>query len=208
MTIPDSGSTETAARPMPSWVVPVVIAGFVVGVAGLGVGIYAVATMPDKTSGPRGPAGTAGARGDQGPQGIAGVAGSAGPVGPAGPAGAPGTLASTSVVGGAVVTSPANPPVGTVLEAKTSCPTGSVLVSGSAQVSAPGVVADRNVQLRLSIPLTSNVWETVGIVTAPLGPGIAMSMKPYVMCGVPARPAPAKATSTTTTTTASTSPTT
>src|ERR1700727_2947963 len=115
MTIPDTGSTETATRPMPSWVVPVVVAAFVVGVAGLGVGIYAVATMPAKTSGPRGPAGPAGAQGDQGPQGIAGVAGSPGPPGPAG---APGTIASTSVVGGTVVASPANPPVGTVLEAK------------------------------------------------------------------------------------------
>jgi hypothetical protein len=200
VTIPDAGSSENETRPMPSWVVPVVIAALVVGVAGLGVGIYAVATMPGKTSGPRGPAGPAGERGEQGPQGAPGVDGPAGVAGPEGPAGAAGTLASTSVVAGSTVTSPPNPAVGTVLAAKTSCPVGSLLLTGSAQVTAPGVIADRNVQLRSSIPLTSSVWETVAIVTAPLGPGVVMSMKPYVVCGVAARPAPAKATTTTTST--------
>ena len=45
------------------WVAPVVIAALVVGLAGLGVGAYAVATTPAKTSGPQGPAGPAGATG-------------------------------------------------------------------------------------------------------------------------------------------------
>jgi hypothetical protein len=94
-----------------------------------------------------------------------------------------------------------NPATGTVLVAKTSCPAGSLLLTGSAQVTAPGVIADRNVQLRTSIPLSANVWETVAIVTAPLGQGVAMGMKPYVVCGTPARAVPARTTTTTTTTT-------
>jgi hypothetical protein len=106
-------------------------------------------------------------------------------------------------VAGLTLTSAPNPPVGTVLVAMTACPTGKILMSGSAQVSAPGVVADRNVGLRSSIPLNADTWETVAIVTAPLGPGIAMSMKPYVVCGVPSRPA-----APTTTTTSTTAPTT
>jgi len=172
----------------------------VVGLAGLGVGIYAVAKMPAKTSGPRGPVGRAGAAGTQGPQGVPGPTGAAGPPGPSGPAG---TIASASVVAGLTLTSAPNPPVGTVLVAMTACPLGKILMSGSAQVSAPGVVADRNVGLRLSIPLNASTWETVGIVTAPLGPGIAMSMKPYVVCGVASPPA-----APTTTTTSTTAPTT
>ncbi len=178
---------------MPGWLVPVVVASLIVGLGGLGVGIYAVATTPAKTSGPRGPAGATGATGAQGPQGIAG------PAGAAGPTGAPGTVASASVVGGTTMTSAPNPPVGTVLVAQTACPIGKILMSGSAQVTAPGI-ADRNVVLRSSIPLTGNLWQTVAMVTAPLGAGLSMSMKPYVLCGV----APARASTTTTTTTATT----
>jgi hypothetical protein len=205
VSIPPSGSETlenvTPTRPPSGWVAPLVLAALVVGLAGLGVGLYAVATTPAATSGPRGPAGPAGAKGDTGLQGVSGVTGAAGPTGPAGPSG---TMASTLIVGAATMTSAPNPPVGAVLVAQTSCPKGDILVSGTAQVSAPGVVADRNVQLRLSIPLTADVWESVAIVTAPLGPGIAMSIKPYVVCGVPSRPAA----STTTTTTAPTVPTT
>ena len=173
------------------------MASLIVGLGGLGVGIFAVATMPAKTSGPRGPAGATGATGAQGPQGAAGPAGSAGP---AGPTGAPGTVASASVVWGPTLTSAPNPPVGTVLVAQTACPAGKVLVSGSAQVTAPGL-ADRNVVLRSSFPLTGNLWQTVAMVTAPLGAGLSMSMKPYVLCGVASVRVPAKSTTTTTTTT-------
>ncbi len=191
--------------PHRAWVVPVVVAAAVVGLAGLGVGLYALVTMPGETSGPRGPAGPTGppgAKGDQGPQGVIGAVGPAGATGPTGPVG---TLATTSIVGGATLATGPNPATGTVLVAKTSCPAGNLLLTGSAQVTAPGVIADRNVQLRTSIPLAANVWETVAIVTAPLGPGVAMSMKPYVVCGTPARSVPPK---TTTTTTASPVPTT
>jgi hypothetical protein len=78
----------------------------------------------------------------------------------------------------------------------TACPIGKILMSGSAQVSAPGVVADRSVGLRSSIPLNATTWETVGIVEAPLGLGVAMSMKPFVVCGVPSRSAAGTTTTT------------
>ena len=86
-----------------------------------------------------------------------------------------------------------NPQVGTALLARTSCPTGKIVLSGSAHVSAPGVIPDRNVDLRSSFPLTATVWHTVAIVTGPMGAGVSMSMKPYVVCGV----APPAASSTT-----------
>jgi hypothetical protein len=108
-------------------------------------------------------------------------------------------------VAGATVTSAPNPPVGTVLVAKTSCPFGTILLTGSAQVTATGVIADRNVQLRESLPLAPNIWQTVALVTASLGQGMAMSMKPYVVCGVQSKPA-ATPKATTTTTASSTVP--
>ena len=94
LSIPES--TEAPARAgttgqMPSWLVPVVVASLVVGLGGLGVGIYAVATTPGETSGPPGPAGATGATGAQGPQGVAGPAGAPGLTGPTGPMGASGT---------------------------------------------------------------------------------------------------------------------
>ena len=71
------------------------------------------------------------------------------------------------------MTSAPNPPVGAVLVAQTACPAGKVLLSGSAQVLAPGL-ADRNVVLRASFPLNGNSWQTVAMVTdrsrAPLAP--------------------------------------
>ena len=45
---------------------PVVIGALVVGLAGLGVGIYAVVKIPAMTSGPTGAAGTTGKQGVQG----------------------------------------------------------------------------------------------------------------------------------------------
>ncbi len=184
--------TPTSASKERKWVVPVLIAAVVVGLAGLGVGIYAVATMPAKTSGPPGPVGPTGATGAQGPRG------DPGPAGPSGPAG---TIASTSVVAGKKLISAPDPPVGTVLAARTACPTGKILMSGGAQVSAPGSVPNRNVELRSSLPVTPDIWETVGLVTGPLGAGVSMSISPYVICGEASSP-------TTTTTTTPTTPTT
>lgn len=185
----DAGSNAVAPGASRQWVMPVVIASLVVGLSGLGVGIYALATMPAKTSGPRGPAGPVGPVGATGKQGQQGPAGATGLEGPAG------TIASTTIVSALTQTSAPNPPVGTVLVAKTSCPVGRILVSGTAQVTANSVVADRNVQLRTSVPLSADVWETVAIVAAPLGPGISMSIKPYIVCGIAAQ-APASTTTT------------
>jgi len=189
MSTPQAGS-EAVAGPGPTpankqstWVVPVVIVALVVGLAGLGVGIYAVAKMPAKTSGPQG---LTGPPGPPGAEGKAGAPGATGPKGDPGPAGPAGTIAATSIFAATTLTSAPDPPVGTVLVAKTACPTtGEVLLSGGAQVSAPGVVPDRNVELRSSFPLTAKEWQTVAIVTGSLGAGVSMSMKPYVVCGVP-----------------------
>jgi hypothetical protein len=183
----ESSGPQQATPVLPStkksgWVVPMVIAALVVGLAGLGVGIYAVVATPAKTSGPPGPVGPQGPAGAEGKQGTPGAAGAKGDPGPAGP---PGTIAATSISSGTVLTSAPDPPVGTVLVAKTTCPNGKILLSGGAQVSAPGVVPDRNVDLRSSFPLTTTEWQTVAIVTGPLGAGVSMSMKPYVVCGMP-----------------------
>ena len=171
------------------WVVPAVIIAFVIGTAGLGVGAYAVATTPAKTSGPQGPTGAAGAEGPQGAKG------DAGPAGPAGPAG---TLAAASVLSGTALKSGPNPAVGTVLVAKTTCPAGKILLNGGAQVTAPGLQADRNVMLRSSFPVNSAKWQTVAIVTGPLGAGVVMTMTPYVVCGEPTPTSSSTTTSTST----------
>ncbi len=182
---PDNGSV------LPKWVVPVVLVAFVIGAAGLGVGAYAVATTPTKTSGPQGPTGATGATGPRGAKGN---------VGPAGPAGPSGTVAAASMISSTALRSAPNPAVGTVLVAKTSCPAGKVLLSGGAQVTAPGLQADRDVMLRSSFPLNATKWQTVAIVTGPLGAGVVMTMRPYVLCGEPTPSASSSMTTTTSTT--------
>jgi hypothetical protein len=176
------------------WVAPVVIVSLVVGLAGLGVGAYAVATTPAKTSGPQGPVGKTGATGPQGQQGLPGEKGEPGPAG---------ALAATSIVASTALKSIPDPAVGTVLVAKTSCPAGKILLSGGAQVSAPGLEADRNVELRSSFPFSTTQWQTVAIVTGSLGAGVVMTMKPYVVCGE-ATPATTSTTPSSTTTTSTT----
>ena len=160
---------------IPKWITPVVIGASVLSLAGAGMAAYAVATKPATASGPQGP------QGEQGPPGPQGAQGLQGPEGKQGPAG----LAHTTVFRAPSVTTVADPPVGAVLEAKTTVPAGNVLLSGGAQVSAPGTIADRNVALRESFPLNDTTWETVAIVTGPLGPGVKMTLTPYVMYGVP-----------------------
>ena len=162
------GPVPPEYRPAPRWVVPLALIAALLGIAGLAVGGYALATQPAKVSGPVGPMGP---QGQRGPQGVAGKPGPAG------------TVASTSVVRGSSKSTPPDPQPGTVLDAQTSCPSGSILVSGGAQVSAPGVTADRNVTLRASFPLNATTWESVALVTGSLGPGASMTMTPYVVCG-------------------------
>jgi hypothetical protein len=174
---PPSGRQEGT----PKWMAPVAIGALVLGLVGLGVGAYALATMPAKTSGPRGPAGPEGAQGLQGPPGLAGAQG------PAGPAG---TVADTTIVSAPALASAANAPAGTLLPAVTSCPSGHVLLSGGAQVSASPASADNNVGLQSSFPLDKTHWQTVAVVTHTLGAGVTMTMKPFVVCGVPATTTP------------------
>jgi hypothetical protein len=171
------GASNTAVRPHRNsslWLA--MAASAAIGLAGLGVGVDALQSAP--ASGPIGARGPAGTQGAVGPQGIQGV------VGKEGPAGSPGTIAATTVVSSTALVSAPNPPVGTVLVATTSCPIGEALLGGGAQLSASGA-SDRNVELRSSFPLTTKTWQTVGLVTASLGSGHSMTMKPYVLCGKP-----------------------
>lgn len=155
----------------PSWTSGVVILALLLALAGIGVGVYALATRPAPVSGPAG---------QQGAQGLNGLQGPRGKQGPSG------TIGSTSITRGTSKVSAPNPDPGTVLEATTSCQTGQILLGGGAQVSAPGVAADRNVTLRSSFPLNNATWETVALVTGQLGDGTSMTMTPYVLCGQPA----------------------
>ena len=169
------------------WVTPLVIGSLIVGLAGLGVGTYAVATMPAEASGPQGPAGAQGLTGPQGWPGRAGVKGRD----------RPGRLGGRYV--DRCQCSPAirrRPCDRHRARGETACPAEKVLLSGGAQVSAPGVLADRNVELRSSFPYNKTQWQTVAIVTGRLGAGVEMTMQPYVVCGEGAT----TGTSTTTTT--------
>lgn len=171
-------------RSAPSWTVPVVVVALVLALAGLGVAVYTLAKQPAKVTGPKG---------STGPQGLQGPAGPQGPQGARGPGG---TLAGTDVTRGPSKLSAPNPPVGAVVQAQASCPAGQVLLSGGAQVTASGTVADRNVTLRSSFPLNSTTWETVGLVTGPLGQDVTMNVTPYVMCGVSSTTTPSSTTTT------------
>jgi hypothetical protein len=175
----DPVSTK-ARQTLPRWTVPTVVASLVIALGGLGTAAYAVATTPAKNSGPTG---ATGAAGSIGPTGAQGAAGPPGPTGPAGAAGAAGTITSASIVSGTTVESAADAPAGTFVIAKTSCPAGQFLLSGGAQVSAPGL-GDLQVSLRSSFPLDNSTWQVTGVVTGPLGPGVAMSVKPYIVCGM------------------------
>lgn len=188
--LPDPDSSPDGEPPkggrLPGWVLPVVIVSIVLGLAGIGTGIYAIHKVPPKTSGPTGQTGATG------PAGAAGATGAAGPAGPAGPAG---TIAATTIVSTTTLVSAPAAPVGTVLTAKTACPAGDILVSGGAQVSDPG--PNQNVALRSSFPVSPTTWEVISVVVATLPAGVSMSMKPFVVCGV----VPRTTTTTTTTTT-------
>lgn len=172
--ISEDESIPTKAAP--GWLMPVVIGALVVGLAGLGVGIYAVVKIPAMTSGPTGAAGATGKQGVQGAQGPAGPQGATGPAG---------TINATSIVAASTLSSAPDAPVGTALVAKTVCPTGKVLLSGGAQVSASSPADDHNVGLSSSFPLSDTMWETVAHVTGAVGAGVSMNMKPYVLCGAP-----------------------
>ncbi len=170
---PADSPDDRPTRPIAGWVIALVVAALLAGLAGVGLGIAALLNKPA-----RGPVGPPGAAGPAGPAGPTGPAGAAGPAGPAGPAG---TVGATSVVSATAVTTAPNAPAGTVLQTNTQCPTGKILLGGGAQVSAPGA-ADQNVALRSSFPLNPSTWQTVALVTGPLGAGVSMTMTPYVLC--------------------------
>jgi hypothetical protein len=168
-----------ATRPLSTWARVGIVAALVLGVAGIGVGVYALVNGPVKN-------GATGATGPQGPQGPAGPAGAQGPAGPTGATGKQGpagTITSTNVVNATAIVSAPNPPIGTVLVAKTSCPKGQLLLSGGGQVTAPGV-AQRQTTLQESFPLNATTWEVIAQTTGDLGVGNSMSLTPFVVCGV------------------------
>ncbi len=178
-----------ANSPLPRWALPLIIGSIVVGLAGLGTGIYAIVKIPPKVSGPVGKTGATGPQGPVGDTGPTGATGVAGPVGPAG-----------SIAGSSIITSPAlatapGAPIGTQLVAKVTCPFGTVLLSGGAQVSTSG--GAQTAALRSSFPISATTWQVVSVVTAKLPDGVALEMAPYALCGAP----PPKVTPTTTTTT-------
>lgn len=156
------------------------VAAVVLGLAGVGLGAVALVRTPPTVVGPTGPRGPRGTAGPVGPRGAVGQTGRQGPVGPAG---APGTVKAVEVVRPSPDLTGPDPAVGAVLVGRTDCPAHTVLLGGGAQVSAPGVVGDRNVELRSSFPLSSHRWQVVAEVTGPLGAGNAMTMQPYVLCG-------------------------
>jgi hypothetical protein len=156
-----------------------VIGGVALGLAGVALGVSALVSVPDSgATGPKGPPGNQGIRGTEGKAGAQGQQGVNGTQGPAG------TIRTTQVVSPPAVISTPNPAVWTTLVATTSCPTGMVLLTGGAQVSAAGA-SDRHVELRSSYPLTKSSWRTVAWVTGPLGVGNSATLKPYVVCGTP-----------------------
>ena len=110
--------------------------------------------MPSPTPRPR--LWSAGSRRSEGSSGSAGTAGSGRCQRRDRANGPSGTVTATSIVASTALNSPPDPAVGTVLVAKTSCPAGKVLLSGGAQVSAPGINVDRNVELRSSYPLSTS----------------------------------------------------
>jgi hypothetical protein len=171
------------SRRRPGWLVPVV-ATVVVALAGLGTGIYAIATQPGKTSGPIG---------RTGPTGAPGRTGDTGPAGPAGPTGPAGTVSAATIVSATTVVSAPGAPAGTVVTARTSCPSGTILLGGGAQVSDPGSL--QPAALRSSFPVDATTWQVAAVTVAQLPTGVSMTVKPYVTCGVTPPP-------TTTTTTA------
>jgi len=163
-----------------------VIAALVVALASVGVAVWALTRGPEACQ--VGPRGAQGQRGLPGPQGIQGLQGIQGPVGAMGkqgvqgPKGTPGTSRSSQVVSGALMQTGANPPVGSVLTATTSCPAQTVILSGGATVTTTGG-SSANVALRSSVPVSSSAWRFVAQVTGALGSGQAMTLKPVVVCG-------------------------
>lgn len=181
----DQSDGTKAPRRSRFWPI-VAVAGLAFGLAGVGVASAAMIQAPTKVVGPTGPRGATGATGPQGPtgaKGATGATGARGPRGATGPAGPAGTLLGATVVKPAAKSTAPDPNRGAVLADRLTCPAGTVLMGGGAEVSANGIVADRNVELRTSFPINSTTWQVVAMTTAQLGAGKVMTLQPYVMCG-------------------------
>jgi hypothetical protein len=152
----------------------VIIGSIVVGLAGLGTGIYAVVKIPTKVTGPVGKIGPVG------PVGATGATGATGPAGPVGPAGPSGTLTPGKVVTSPPVATAAAAPAGTRLVATVTCPLGTVLLGGGGQVTANGIA--QKVALASSFPVDASTWQVAGVVIVGLSPGLTMSVTPYALC--------------------------
>jgi hypothetical protein len=160
----------------------------VISLVSVGVAAWAKQSVPSAVVGPQGATGQVGPQGIQGPTGAAGPIGKTGAVGKTGTTGKQGpagTIKASAPLSAKPLVSAPNPAVGTVLVATTSCFSGEVLLSGGGQVYASAPTADRNIALRSSFPLNAHSWRTVALVTAPLGAGQTMTLKPYVICGAP-----------------------
>jgi hypothetical protein len=93
------------------------------------------------------------------------------------------------------VASVADPPVGTVVTATATCPTGRILLGGGSQVTdGPGAssttattasTSGTGVAVLSSYPTAARAWKSVGVVTGSLTAGTAMSVQAYVICGTP-----------------------
>jgi hypothetical protein len=176
----DEGGPPTVPARRPSrLLVAAVVVAVVLGLAGTGIAAASLAKTPTRVVGPTGPRGLTGA---PGPKGATGATGPAGAPGPAGPRG---TIAGTKTITASPVKSVTNPTVGTVIFARTSCPSGSILVDGGGLVSAKGIFADRGVELRTSYPLNGTTWYSSAETTATLHTGSPMVLTPYVVCGTP-----------------------
>jgi len=131
--------------------------------------------------GATGPAGPQGPAGREGPQGPAGPEGPQGPTGPEGPAGPQGVVANTTIVTGTAALTAVAPLVGETSGVSTAtCPAGTRLLGGGANV-AQGPAAGVRAAVSASYPSSATTWSATAVVTL-TGSGAA-SITAYAVCG-------------------------
>ena len=135
-------------------------------------------------TGPPGATGPAGSTGQAGPAGATGPPGATGPAGPTGPAGRTGPAGPTSsqlVTNSA--TSAVAAPVNTLTTASVSCPAGTILLGGGAQVTTTAAQKSRAV-LVASYPSGATTWTATSVAAVALGAGNTMTVTAYIVCTV------------------------
>ena len=141
------------------------------------------AAGPRGTEGPQGETGSQGARGPAGPAGPTGPTGPTGPVGPQGPQGDPGPSGSQLVTGTPVTSAPATPRQ-TLTTATATCPAGTVLLGGGAQITTTATQKDR-AELVSSYPSATDTWTAIGVVAiAALPFGRTMTVTAHALCSL------------------------